>query len=240
MEKENKIICKQVSSMLSLYIDNKISFNERIQIKEHLTNCPDCRKKYMYLKSLIQNLQESYKQVMELSARKQKQKNFSIREHQKFMSQISPYVDNELTGDENFEFRKYLMKSKTAQKELKNTYIVQKHLKYAYNNICKKTPQEISCNVIKQLTEPKNIFDSVILQQIFTMKTAKIAILAGLIFICGYEFKQYDTPLKQSTEHKTEQITGSVSKPFAGDYPEYKYEFDTMGNEQNDIAAEQR
>ena len=48
MEKENKIICKQVSSMLSLYIDNKISFNERVLIQEHLKICPACRKKYFY------------------------------------------------------------------------------------------------------------------------------------------------------------------------------------------------
>ena len=232
--------CKKIISLLSLYVDNKVTYHERMFVEEHLAFCPECYQKYMYLKQLIYSLKDSYRKVMEMAVSRQKNETFSIREHEKFLENLSPYIDNELQQPESYEFRKYLMKSKTAQKELKNTYIVQKHLKYAYNNICKKTPQEISCNVIKQLTEPKNIFDSVILQQIFTMKTAKIAILAGLIFICGYEFKQYDTPLKQSTEHKIEQITDSVSKPFAGDYPEYKYEFDTMGNEQNDIAAEQR
>ena len=221
MEQENEIICKQVSSMLSLYIDNRVSFNDRILIQEHLKHCPSCRKKYIYLKSLIKNLQDSYKQVMELSARKQKQKSFSIREHQKFMSQISPYVDNELMPEENFEFRKYLMKSKNAQKELKNTYIMQKHIKYAYNNTLKKAPTEITRNVMNQINRTNNIFESVILQQIFTMKTAKIAILAGLVFIGAYEYSRFNAPLKPKTEHTIEQILDKNSpddEPFIEDY----------------------
>ena len=206
MEKENKIICKQVSSMLSLYIDNKISFNERVLIQEHLKICPACRKKYFYLKSLIKNLQESYKQIIELSARRQKQKNFSIREHQKFMSQISPYVDNELSTDENFEFRKYLMKSKNAQKELKKTYIIQKHIKFAYNNTLKNAPGQITQNVLAQIDMSNNIFDSIILKQLFTKKTAKIAILSGLVFIGGYEYIQFSEHVKPKIEHTIEQI----------------------------------
>ncbi len=228
MTRENQIICKQVSSMLSLYIDNRVSFNDRILIQEHLKNCPSCRKKYMYLKSLIKNLQDSYKQVVEISAKKQKQNSFSIREHQKFMNSISPYVDNELMGEESFEFRKYLMKSKNAQKELKNIYIVQKHLKYAYNQTLKKAPPEITRNVINILNKNNNIFDSVILKQIFTMKTAKIAILAGLVFIGVYEFEHTDTALKTRAEHAIEQIIDKSipAEPFADDYQNYDINYE--------------
>ena len=38
------------------------------------------------------------------------------------------------------------------------------------------------------------------------MKTAKIAILAGLVFIAAYEYRQYNIPLKPRIEHKIEQI----------------------------------
>ena len=64
-----------------------------------------------------------------------------------------------------------------------------------------------------QINTSGGFFDSVILKQIFTTKTAKIAILAGLMFICGYEFKQYDTPLKPKIKH---------TKPFAEDYQNYE------------------
>ena len=203
---ENKVICKKVTSMLSLYIDNNLSTNEMFFIKEHIAICPACRKKYLYLKSLIKNLQDSYKQFVELSEKKRKKNNFSIKEHEKFISQISPYIDNELEPNECFEFRKYLMKSKNAQKALKNTYIIQKNIKYAFNTIKKQASPQITQKVLKQINNNQSIFDSVILKQIFTTKTSKIAILVGLVFVGAYEFKLLDEPIKPRIKQTIQQI----------------------------------
>ncbi len=203
---ENKVICKKVTSMLSLYIDNNLSANEMFFVKDHIAICPACRKKYLYLKSLIKNLQDSYKQFVELSKQKQKKNNFSIKEHEKFVSQISPYIDNELNADECFEFRKYLMKSKNAQKALKNAYIIQKNMRYSFNKTKKLASSEITRTVIKQLGNQQSIFDSVILKQIFTPKTAKIAILAGLVLVGAYEFKLLDEPIKPKIKQTIQQI----------------------------------
>lgn len=175
-------------------------------VKDHIAICPACRKKYLYLKSLIKNLQDSYKQFVELSKQKQKKNNFSIKEHEKFVSQISPYIDNELNADECFEFRKYLMKSKNAQKALKNAYIIQKNMKYSFNKTKKLASSEITRTVIKQLGNKQSIFDSVILKQIFTTKTAKIAILAGLVLVGAYEFKLLDEPIKPKIKQTIQQI----------------------------------
>lgn len=203
---ENKVICKKVTSMLSLYIDNNLSTNEMFFIKEHIAICPACRKKYLYLKSLIKNLQDSYKQFVELSEKKRKKNNFSIKEHEKFISQISPYIDNELNADECFEFRKYLMKSKNAQKALKNAYIIQKNMRYSFNKTKKLASSEITRTVIKQLCNQQSIFDSVILKQIFTTKTSKIAILVGLVFVGAYEFKLLDEPINPRIKQTIQQI----------------------------------
>ena len=75
-----------------------------------------------------------------------------------------------------------------------------------------------------QINTSGGFFDSVILKQIFTMKTAKIAILAGLMFICGYEFMQYDTPLKPKIKHTIEEILdkNNYIEPFAEDYQNYE------------------
>ncbi len=202
---ENKAICKKVSSMLSLYIDNKVNYQERAFIEDHLSNCEECHKKYIYLKSLIKNLKDSYKQVVELAIKKQKQSTFSIREHEKFLQQISPYVDNELDAKECFEFRKYLIKSKSAQKELKNTYILQKELRKAYDRTKKNLSARVSKAVINTLKNKPERFESTIIKEFFTMKTAKIAILAGLIMFGTYEFKQLNTPLNNQT-NRTNQV----------------------------------
>ena len=73
---DNKIVCKRVSSMLSLYIDNKVTEHEKAFIEAHLSVCESCYNKYVYLKSLIKSLKDSYRQIMELSQKKQEQNNF--------------------------------------------------------------------------------------------------------------------------------------------------------------------
>ena len=228
---ENKVICKKVTSMLSLYIDNNLSANEMFFVKDHIAICPACRKKYLYLKSLIKNLQDSYKQFVELSKQKQKKNNFSIKEHEKFVSQISPYIDNELNADECFEFRKYLMKSKNAQKALKNAYIIQKNMRYSFNKTKKLASSEITRTVIKQLGNQQSIFDSVILKQIFTPKTAKIAILAGLVLVGAYEFKLLDEPIKPKIKQTIQQI---IDKE-----PQQETDIDDFGNYDNSMDINQ-
>ncbi|DAB20581.1 TPA: hypothetical protein CPT85_09590 [Candidatus Gastranaerophilales bacterium HUM_21] len=202
----NTAVCKKVSSMLSLYIDNKVSYQERAFIEDHLSNCEECYKKYIYLKSLIKNLKDSYKQVLELAQKKQKQATFSIREHEKFVENLSPYVDNELNAQECFEFRKYLMKSKAAQKELKNTYIMQKELRNAFDKAKKKRNADLTRNVMNSLKEQDHKWyqlnhHSEILNSIFTMKTAKIAILAGLVMLGAYEYKEISLHEKTEEQH---------------------------------------
>ena len=99
--------CKKVSSMLSLYIDNKVTPEQKSFIDEHLANCEECYKKYVYLKSLIKNLKDSYKQVLELARKKQQKADFNIKQHEIFLQNLSPYIDNELDAQDCFEFRKY-------------------------------------------------------------------------------------------------------------------------------------
>ena len=50
---ENKAICRRVSAMLSLFIDNKVTYQERAFIEEHISNCKDCYKKYLVLSSFL-------------------------------------------------------------------------------------------------------------------------------------------------------------------------------------------
>ena len=42
----NKDVCKRISSMLSLYIDNRVTYPQRAFIEEHLSTCKECYKKY--------------------------------------------------------------------------------------------------------------------------------------------------------------------------------------------------
>ena len=191
---ENKIICKRISPMLSLYIDNKVTYQERAFIEEHLSNCPECYKKYIYLKSLIKDLKDSYRHILDLTRKKQQQKIFNIREHEKFLDELYPYVDNELETNACIEFRKYLTKSPNAQRQLKNVYAMQKELKNSFEKTKKSFNKDLSYKVIdavkyqkERVQERKNkIFD----KKIIYIKITKVAILAGLLLFCGLEIEE--------------------------------------------------
>ena len=217
---ENKAVCRKVSSMLSLYIDNRVTYPQRAFIEDHIANCKECYTKYLYLKSLIKDLKDSYKQVLELSVKKQKQKTFNIREHEKFLENLSPYVDNELEAKECFEFRKYLMKSKNAQRELKNVYILQKELRLSFDKTKKNITTDLSRRVMDTIKEKNELRYKEKIREIFlSQKTLKIAILSGLILLGGYEFdqlyKQSKTPAKQeqtmTQEEKAEHLKKAQS-----------------------------
>lgn len=206
----NKTTCKKVSAMLSLYIDNKISSQQKIFIENHLNNCKECYQKYLYLKSMIKDLKASYKQVLELTIKKEQHKMFLIREHEKFQKNVSAYIDNELDAKESYEFRKYLMKSKNAQNDLKNMYLMQKKLNKCFEETKNTTSPYVFKNIIKSIRAEKKQDHKNKTYQL-APKMFKIAILSGLILIGGYEFDQL---YKQHKLESNQTLIQSVKKDF--------------------------
>lgn len=196
---EKKHACKKVISLLSLYADNKVTYSEREFIEEHLAFCPECYKKYMYLKQLIYTLKDSYRKVVEMAAARNKNTTFSIREHEKFLENISPYIDNELEQSESIEFRRYLMKSKAAQKELRNIYFVQREIKDSYEKTKKNLKKDFSKTISGQISTKQPV-------QLHS-KVYKVAILAGLVIFGAAGSYQFYQPVKvklQKTVHRQE------------------------------------
>ena len=186
------ITCKKVSALLSQYIDNKVTPQERTFIEEHIAMCPDCYKKFIYLRNLINSLKDSYKKVMEMALTRQKRTAFSIREYEKFKMNLSPYIDNELEGEEGYEFRKYLMKSRIAQKELKNTYLMQKHLHNSFEKVKKGLDVDFSKQIIADFHQEGTNWRR--------QRFIKAAILAGLVLFGAAEFAQYSIPIKEKIQ----------------------------------------
>lgn len=187
------ITCKKVSALLSQYIDNKVTPQERAFIEEHIAMCPDCYKKFIYLRNLINSLKDSYKKVMEMALTRQKRTAFSIREYEKFKMNLSPYIDNELESDEGYEFRKYLMKSRIAQKELKNTYLMQKQLHNAYEKVKVSLDVDFSKQIVADFRQDGTSWRR--------QRFIKAAILAGLVLFGAAEVAHYSVPIKQKIQH---------------------------------------
>ncbi len=188
------LLCKKVSALLSQYIDNKVTGQEKEFIEEHLAMCPDCYKKFIYLKNLINSLKDSYKKVMNIALQKQKKATFSIREHENFRTNISPYLDDELAAGESFKFRKYLIKSKMAQRELRQAYSLQKKLHNSFEATKRQLKIDFSRLILSELKESRKF--------LYKQKAVKIAILTGLVIFGGIEFKQYAAPFLHKIENK--------------------------------------
>ena len=222
---DNKIICKRVSALLSLYINNKVSNIEKELIETHLNECESCYNKYIYLKSLIKSLKDSYKQIVELSLKKQQQECFVVREHEKFLENLSPYIDNELDTKECYEFRKHLTKSPNAQKELKKAYKLQKELQNSFNKTKTKVSNGISKRVIKSLKITQTQKNEQFLHSFFNIKLTSAAIIISLTIIGAYQIFHIKNNININSSSKAKinytQTKNNVTQTTKNDFIEF-------------------
>ena len=156
----NKSICKQIESMLCLYIENKLTFEERVFVKTHLRDCESCYKKYLEMKNIFKNLHLEYSKLMSELKTAEAEKVFNIREYENFYQNISPYIDDELCYEDSIKFRKYLLKSKSARRELANAYGLKNNIKNSINDFKDKLNINFANKVINELQGKNfNIFE---------------------------------------------------------------------------------
>lgn len=172
--------------MISLYIDDKLNDEHKKMVEEHFALCPECYQKYLNIKSIIENLKLSYEKVLEKVEPIETVNLFNIREYEKFYRNISAYMDNELSNQESIDFRKYLLKSKSARSDLKNMYILQNQIKDSFTKCISHSRVNLAKKIVKKIKRENQTTEQII---------AKVAILLGLAIFTGsclYFFKNND------------------------------------------------
>lgn len=158
----DNLVCKKVSSMLFLYIENKLNEDDRLFVENHFQYCNDCYKKYLEMKEIIKNLHFEYQKLQDEFARIEANQIFNIREYEVFYKNISPYIDDELCYDDSIRFRKYLLKSKPARAELAIAYGLKNNIKNSVSDFKDNLNINFSKKIIKKLREEnKYSFESV-------------------------------------------------------------------------------
>ncbi len=158
----NNTICKKVISMLSLYIENKLNFEDKLFVENHFRYCSDCYNKYLEMKEIINNLHFEYEKLLSEFERIESNQMFNIREYEIFYKNISPYIDDELCYDESIKFRKYLLKSKPARAELAAAYGLKNNIKQSITAFKDNLNINFSKKIIKKLQEEnKDSFDNI-------------------------------------------------------------------------------
>lgn len=196
-----ELTCKKVTSMISLYIDDRLNDEHRLFVENHFKKCPQCFQKYKEMKNIIENLKLSYEKILKEVEGIETVNLFNIREYEKFYNNISAYIDNELTYEESIEFRKYLLKSKAGRVDLRNHYNLENHIQDSVSKCINKLDINLSKSIIKNLKEEREVTNKNLY--------LKVAILTGLLVVTTsgmYMFKHSDKNYNQEPTKREKKV----------------------------------
>lgn len=182
--------CKKVISLLSLYIENKLSVEDKFFVESHLKECSACNEKYLEMKDILKNLHFEYKKLVDEFQKIENDKIFSIREYENFHNNISPYIDDELCYDESINFRKYLLKSKPARTELSLAYGLKNNIKMSVADFKNSLNINFSNRIMKQIKNKKpESFETIYTRTMYVL----LFLISSLMLICfsvGFSYIQ--------------------------------------------------
>ena len=215
---ENQI-CKKVASMLSLYIENKLDDEEKFFVENHFINCVSCYQKYLEMKKIVNNLHLEYKKLLDEFEKIESNQNFSIREYETFYNNISPYIDDELNYDESIQFRKYILKSKSARTDLANAYKLKNNIKRSIAKLKDSSNINFSKRILKKLKEEnRNTFDI-----IYQRAAIILGFTLSTIIIIGV-YVSFNYIQEAFTQNGNKQVFQTIDFPKEKDWIEFTYD----------------
>ena len=146
-----EITCAQMDVLLSFYIDGDLSKALKTKVEEHLKKCSACRAKYEIIKSMLNDLRSSFEENDDVCTAG------SPSRYRVFQNNLSAYVDNELTPEENIKIKKYTINNRNARKDLEDAYNIRKLMCDSFNKTKSDARHDFSRNIMKQI-EPKDEF----------------------------------------------------------------------------------
>ncbi len=143
-----EITCLQMDVLISFYIEGELSAALKEKVEEHLNNCSTCRAKYNIISSLFSELKNSVEDEEEEKC----PTSVHSSHYRVFKNNLSAYIDNELSPEENIKIKKYTINNKTARKELEDSYSIRKLMNDSLRKTKSEVKQDFSKKVLKQLS----------------------------------------------------------------------------------------
>lgn len=149
------LTCSQVEMLLSFYFDGDLKENLRDKVEEHLSVCPVCKQKYETLVNLLTGLRESVAELSLKSANSEpstkKENNNDTSSQIEFSTNMSAYIDNELSDEENIKIKKLTINNKKARKYLEDSYALRHIISNAFEKTKSEMRQDFSKKVLNSL-----------------------------------------------------------------------------------------
>lgn len=124
------LTCTQVSALLSFYIDDKLSCQLKQFVEAHLATCPTCRAKLDALQNMVRSLKEVHGKLADI--KHESHENPDTDQYNNFKTNLSAYVDNELSNEESIKIKKYVISNAKAREDLENMYKLKKVLSNSF------------------------------------------------------------------------------------------------------------
>lgn len=149
-----KLTCTQMDVLISFYLEGDLSKSLKSQVEEHLKTCPACRAKYDIIKTMLSDLKNSFGYEEEACATQNFQGSASqavSSQYRVFKNNLSAYIDNELSDEENIKIKKFTINNQKARKDLEDSYNIRKLMNDSFRKSKAESKQDFSRNVLRQL-----------------------------------------------------------------------------------------
>ncbi len=145
------LTCAQMDVLISFYIEGDLSPTLKTQVEEHMKSCATCRAKYDIIKTMLSDLKNSFDLDSEGFEDKKYATGVSSHQYRLFQNNLSAYIDNELTNDENIKIKKFTINNSQARQELEDNYNIRKLMNDSFRKTKNEARQDFSKSVLRQL-----------------------------------------------------------------------------------------
>ena len=150
------LTCTQVSALLSFYIDDRLSAQLKQFVESHLEVCPSCRAKFEALKAMVSSLKEVHEKMT--AVKSDYNSNQIPPQNEEFQMNLSAYVDNELSDEENIKIKKYVISNSKARQDLENMYNLRKVLNNSFEKTKNEAKEDYSKYILKRIDIQEEIY----------------------------------------------------------------------------------
>ena len=150
-----KLTCTQMDVLLSFYIENELSNALKVQVEEHLQECKTCRAKYDIIKSMFVDLQSTLEPegtaLVAKTLNTDADNGSGQKQYHVFKNNLSAYIDNELSNDENIKMKKFTISNKNARKDLEDSYNIRKLINDSFRKTKSEAKHDFTRSIMRQL-----------------------------------------------------------------------------------------
>lgn len=149
-----KLTCAQMDVLISFYIDGELSNVLKKQVEEHLRSCSACRAKLDIIKSMLVDIKTSFDSAEEHISGDSYSNSpaaSTSQQYRVFKNNLSAYIDNELSNEDNIKIKKFTINNQKARQDLQDNYSIRKLMNDSFRKGRSDARQDFSKNIIRQL-----------------------------------------------------------------------------------------